>query len=68
MGVVNSITKFLAVFYLLLQRSHRMKSFVTQSRIELWLLAIIVCMQTEEKEREKKELFNLPILSVVKIM
>jgi hypothetical protein len=53
-GVLNSITKFLAAFYLLLQRSNRMKSFFTQSKIELWLLATIVCMQTETKREKRK--------------
>ena len=44
-----------------------MKSFITQSKFELWLLATIGCMQTE-KRRENKELFYLPMLSTVKIM
>jgi hypothetical protein len=31
---------------------------VTESKFELWLLAIIVCMQTEKKRKERTVLFT----------
>jgi hypothetical protein len=50
---INSITEYLATFYLILKYSHRKKSFVSQSKFEIWLLAIIVRMQTEKIEKSK---------------
>lgn len=65
MGAVTPATELLAAIYLLLQRSHRMTSLITPSKLELGLLTVPVCMQ-REKER-KIAFFYFTTLSVVKI-